>query len=99
MKTVLKQVGRYKKDTFLTMGLTALEVIMEILLPFITAIIIDDGLEASNLPVVLRYGLLMVVMSIVSLVFGALAGKFAANASAGFAANLREAIYNNVQTF
>ena len=72
---------------------------MEILLPFITAIIIDDGLEASNLPVVLRYGLLMVVMSIVSLIFGALAGKFAANASAGFAANLREAIYNNVQTF
>ena len=99
MKTVLKQVGRYKKDTFLTMGLTALEVIMEILLPFITAIIIDDGLEASNLPVVLRYGLLMVVMSIVSLIFGALAGKFAANASAGFAANLRESIYNNVQTF
>ena len=99
MKIVLKQVGRYKRDTFLTMGLTALEVVMEILLPFITAIIIDDGLKQSNLPVVIRYGLLMIVMSIISLCFGALAGKFAANASAGFAANLREAIYNNVQTF
>ncbi len=99
MKIVLKQVGRYKRDTFLTMGLTALEVIMEILLPFITAIIIDDGLKQSNLPVVIRYGLLMILMSIISLCFGALAGKFAANASAGFAANLREAIYNNVQTF
>ncbi len=99
MKIVLKQVGHYKRDTFLTMGLTALEVVMEILLPFITAIIIDDGLKQSNLPVVIRYGLLMIVMSIISLCFGALAGKFAANASAGFAANLREAIYNNVQTF
>ncbi len=99
MKIVLQQVGRYKKDTFLTMGLTVLEVIMEILLPFITARLIDQGLEASNLPVVIRYGLIMVGMSIVSLIFGALAGKFAANASAGFAANLREAIYNNVQTF
>jgi len=99
LKIVLKQVGHYKRDTFLTMGLTALEVVMEILLPFITAIIIDDGLKQSNLPVVIRYGLLMIVMSIISLCFGALAGKFAANASAGFAANLREAIYNNVQTF
>ena len=99
MKIVLKQVGRYKRDTFLTMGLTALEVIMEILLPFITAIIIDDGLKQSNLPVVIRYGLLMILMSVISLCLGALAGKFAANASAGFAANLREAIYNNVQTF
>ena len=99
MKIVLKQVGRYKRDTFLTMGLTALEVVMEILLPFITAIIIDDGLKQSNLPVVIRYGLLMILMSIISLCLGALAGKFAANASAGFAANLREAIYNNLQTF
>lgn len=61
--------------------------------------IIDQGLEASNLPVVYRYGILMVVMAFLSLVFGALAGKFAASASAGFAANLRESIYSNIQTF
>ena len=99
MKIVLHQIGRYKRDAFLTMALTGLEVVMEILLPFITARLIDQGLEANNLPVVIRYGLLMVVMSLVSLTFGALAGKFAANASSGFAANLRESIYNNVQTF
>lgn len=99
MKTVLRQLGRYKRDALLCIGLTTLEVIMEILLPFITAIIIDEGLEASNLPVVYRYGIFMVVMAFLSLAFGALAGKFAASASAGFAANLRESIYENIQTF
>lgn len=99
MKTVLRQLGRYKRDALLCIGLTTLEVIMEILLPFITAIIIDEGLEASNLPVVYRYGILMVVMAFLSLAFGALAGKFAASASAGFAANLRESIYETIQTF
>ncbi len=67
---------------------------MEILLPFITAIIIDEGLEKANLSVVYRYGALMVVMAFFSLIFGATAGKFAASASAGFAANLRESIYS-----
>ena len=99
MRTVLRQLGRYKKDTLLCMASATLEVIMEILLPFITAIIIDEGLEKANLSVVYRFGALMVVMAFFGLVFGASAGKFAASASAGFAANLREAIYNNIQTF
>ena len=99
MRTVLHQLGRFKRDTFLCIGLCTLEVIMEILLPFITAIIIDQGLEQANLPVVYRYGALMVVLAMLSLVFGAGAGKFAASASSGLAANLREAIYNNIQTF
>ena len=99
MKKVLQQLKQYKRDSLLCIGLTALEVIMEILLPFITAIIIDQGLEQSNLPVVYRYGILMVVMAFLSLIFGALAGKFAASASSGFAANLREAIYDRIQTF
>ena len=99
MKKVLQQWTQYKRDSLLCIGLTALEVIMEILLPFITAIIIDQGLEQSNLPVVYRYGILMVVMAFLSLIFGALAGKFAASASSGFAANLREAIYDRIQTF
>lgn len=99
VRTILHQLKQYKRDTFLCIGLTALEVIMEILLPFITAIIIDRGLEAGNLSAVTRYGILMVAMAFLSLAFGALAGKFAASASAGFAANLREAIFNNVQTF
>ena len=99
MKIVLKQLGRYRRDASLCVGLTALEVLMEILMPFITAIIIDRGLEAANLSVVYRYGLLMVAMAVMSLVFGTLAGKYAASASSGFAANLREAIYANIQTF
>ena len=99
MKKVAQQIGRYKKDAFACIGLTALEVIMEILLPFITALIIDNGLEAGDLPAIYRYGALMVVMAFLSLFFGATAGKFAASASSGFAANLREAIYSNIQTF
>ena len=99
MKTVLRQLGRYKWDTFLCMGSATLEVVMEILLPFITSIVIDRGLEQANLSVVYRFGALMVVMAFFSLFFGAAAGKFAASASSGLAANLREAIYNNIQTF
>ncbi len=99
MKNVLRQLGRYRRDTWLCIAMTSLEVIMEILLPFITALIIDEGLEAASLPTVYRYGILMVVMSFCSLAFGALGGKFAASASSGLAANLREAVYNNIQTF
>ena len=99
MKTVLRQLGRFKRDTLLCIAMAALEVVMEILLPFITAIIIDQGLEKAHLPTVYRYGIVMVVLAGMSLLFGALAGKFAASASSGLAANLREAIYNNIQTF
>ena len=72
---------------------------MEILMPFVTALIIDRGLEAGNMPAVYRYGALIIVMAFLSLIFGAVAGKNAASASAGLAANLREAIYANIQTF
>ena len=99
MRKVLQQLGKYKKDTFLCIGLTSLEVIFEILMPFVTAIIIDQGLEPGDLGVVYRYGALMVVMAFLSLTFGAFAGKNAASASSGLAANLREAIYANIQTF
>ena len=99
MKTVMGCLGRFRKDTVLCVVMAALEVVMDILLPFITAIIIDDGLEAANLPSVYRYGVLMVVMAFLGLLFGAGAGKYAASASSGLAANLREAIYTNIQTF
>lgn len=99
MRKVLQQLGAYRRDTFLCIGLTALEVIMEILMPFITAMIIDNGLEAHNLGVVYRYGALMVLMAFLSLTFGGLAGKNAASAASGLSANLREAIYANIQTF
>ncbi len=99
MKKVLQQLKQYKRNTFLCIGFTTLEVIMEILMPFVTAIIIDRGLEVSNLSVVYRYGALMVVMAFLSLIFGGLAGRNASTASSGLAANLREGIYANIQTF
>ena len=99
MKSVLRQLGRFRKDALACVGLTTLEVITDILLPFITAIIIDQGLEQGDLPTVYRYGALMVVMAFLGLIFGALAGKYAAAASAGLSANLRQAIYHNIQTF
>ena len=99
MKHILPKLGVYKRDTFLCIGLTTLEVIMEILLPFITAKLLAEGLEAGHMPAVYRYGAILVVMSLLSLIFGATAGRFAASASTGMAANLREAIYNNIQTF
>ena len=99
MKSVLQQLGRYKRDTLLCICMAALEVVMEILLPFVTSIIIDRGLEAGDMSQVYRYGALMVVMAFFSLIFGALAGRFAASSASGLAANLRQAIYNNIQTF
>ena len=99
MKSVLRQLGRFRKDALACVGLTTLEVITDILLPFITAIIIDQGLEKGDLPTVYRYGALLVVMAFLGLIFGALAGKYAAAASAGLSANLRQAIYHNIQTF
>lgn len=99
MRKILQQLKQYKRETFLCIGLTALEVVMEILMPFVTAIIIDKGLQASNMSAVYRFGALIIVMSFFSLTFGALAGKNAAGAAAGLSANLREAIYSNIQTF
>ena len=99
MKTVLRQLGHFKRDALLCIGLCTLEVAMDILLPFITALIIDRGLEAGDLSAVYRYGAVMVGLAFLGLVFGAAAGRYAASASAGLAANLREAIYANIQTF
>ena len=99
MRKVLQQLKQYKRQTFICIGMTTLEVIMEILMPFVTALIIDDGLEVGDMSAVYRYGALIVVMAFLSLFFGAMGGRNAASASAGLAANLREAIYANIQTF
>ena len=72
---------------------------MEVMLPFITAMIIDEGLEKSDMPAILKLGVLMLVMAAVSLFAGAMAGKFAASASSGFACNLRESMYIRIQDF
>ena len=74
LKTLLGQVREYKKDSLLTPLFTALEVLMEVLIPFVTAAIIDQGIEEGNMQSVYAYGALMLVMAFLSLVFGALAG-------------------------
>lgn len=99
IKTLLKRVGEYKKVSLMTPVFTALEVLMEVLLPFITASIIDKGIEAGNMQKVYMYGAIMLVIAFVSLACGVLAGKYAAAASSGFACNLREGMYENIQTF
>ncbi len=99
MKTVLKYVKNYKKDSVLTVVFTALEVVMEVLLPFVMSYIIDKGIQASNMTNVYIYGAIMLVMAALSLLFGAFGGRFVARASSGFAANLRKGIYDKVQTF
>lgn len=99
MRTVLRYVKNYKKDSFLTILFTVLEVFMEVLLPFVTSYIIDKGIEAGNINNVYKFGGLMLVMAALSLVFGALGGKYVTSASSGFAANLRKGIYDKVQTF
>lgn len=99
IKTLLSQVKQYKKASLLAPLFTALEVLMEVLIPFVTASIIDKGIEAGNITQVYIYGGIMLIMAFFSLTFGVLAGKYAAEASSGFACNLRDAMYENVQTF
>lgn len=99
MRTILKQLGKYKRDSILTLCYAGLEAVMEVILPFTTALIIDKGLQAGDMGAVFRYGLLMIVMALCSLTCGILAGKYAASASAGFARNLRQNMYERIQDF
>jgi ATP-binding cassette subfamily B protein len=97
--TILRQVRQYKAAALLTPLWTTLEVIMGVLIPYVTASIIDKGIGAGSLPDVYKYGAMMVGIACLSLVFGILAGRFAAYSSTGLAANLRMAMYENIQRF
>ena len=95
----MAQIKQYKKDTILTPIFTALEVLFEVVIPLITAKIIDDGISAGNMSAVVKYGIIMIIVAFLSLASGVLAGKYAATASTGFACNLRHAMYDNIQRF
>lgn len=99
LRTLFSQLKEYRTASLLSPLFTALEVIMEILIPFIIAELIDKGIEAGNIHEVYRYGAIMLIMAFFSLAFGVLAGRFVAKASSGFACNLRESMYANIQTF
>ena len=99
LKTLLSQVKQYKAAALLTPLWTTAEVIMGVLIPYVTASLIDKGINAGSMPEVYKYGGLMLLMACFSTLFGILAARFAAYSSSGLAANLRMAMYENIQTF
>lgn len=99
IKTLAKCMGKYKKESIITPIFTAVEVFLEILIPFITATIIDKGIQAGDMRKVGIYGGIMLIIAFLSLFCGIQAGKYGAAASTGFACNLREKMYENIQTF
>ncbi|MDY3917901.1 MAG: ABC transporter ATP-binding protein [Candidatus Limivivens sp.] len=99
LKTLGAQVKEFKRDSILTPVFMVLEVIMETIIPLMMASIIDNGVEAGNIGHIYRMGALMVLIAALSLLWGVLGGKFGASASAGFARNLRQAMFDNIQTF
>ncbi|BDZ76166.1 ABC transporter ATP-binding protein [Claveliimonas bilis] len=98
-RKLLKSVREYKKQSFITPVLVALEVLMEVLIPLLMANIIDIGIMEGNMPYIIKMGILLVVMAMLALLFGALAGKMGAIASAGYAKNLRHDIFYKIQEF
>ena len=99
LKTLLKQVKQYKTASLLTPIFIMLEVVLDVLIPFVTAKLIDNGISAGHMPSVYKYGAIMLVMAFLSMIAAILAGKYASYASSGFACNLRDAMYKNIQRF
>ena len=99
IRTLYHQIKEYKTASILTPVWTALEVVMDVLIPYVTASLIDRGINAGNMQNVYLYGVIMLSMAFLSLAFGILAGRSVAYASSGFAANLRRAMYRNIQRF
>nr|WP_294583903.1 ABC transporter ATP-binding protein [uncultured Anaerotignum sp.] len=99
VRKLLRSVREYKTSSLLAPLFVTCEVILEVIIPMLMANLIDFGIEAGNMQYILKMGLALVICCIVSLTFGALSGKYAAVASAGFAKNLREDMYNKVQEY
>lgn len=99
IKKLTAYIGEYKKDTILTPVSVILEVLLEVLLPVLMASVIDNGVEAGNMDFVIKMGVVMLVVAMLSLLAGTLSGVFAARASMGFGRNLRKAMYDNIQDF
>ena len=99
IKRLAGSIREFKKDSLITPLFVSFEVVMEVIIPLILASLIDDGITAGNMGIILRLGLALFISAIFSLIFGVLAGKFAASASSGFARNLRHDIFYNVQSF
>lgn len=99
VKTILKQVKEFKRDSFLTPVFMILEVILETLIPLLMAAIIDNGVEKGDMNYIYKVGGCMIILAIFGLATGMLGGKFGASASTGLARNLRKAMFENIQTY
>ena len=99
IKKLASHLGEYKRAAILTPMFAALEAVMDILLPTIMAFIIDLGIERGDMNAIVKYGLLTFAVAAIALLLGVLAGKYAAEASTGFAGNLRDAMYENIQHY
>ena len=99
IKKLASQIKEYKKTAAVTPVLVLLEVVMEILIPLIMAELIDNGIDGGSMPQIIKYGIMLIVAAVLALIFGIAAGRTAAVASAGFAKNLRGAMYDHVQDF
>ncbi|MBO4825769.1 MAG: ABC transporter ATP-binding protein [Prevotella sp.] len=99
LKTLYRQIGEYKRASLLTPVFTACEVVLDVMIPYVTASLIDKGISAGNIQNVYLYGAIMLGMAFLSLAFGILSARFASYASTGFARNVRSAMYTNIQRF
>lgn len=99
VKTILRQVKEFKRDSFLTPVFMILEVILETLIPLLMAAIIDNGVEKGDMNYIYKVGGGMIILAVLGLVTGMLGGKFGASASTGLARNLRKAMFENIQTY
>lgn len=99
IKTLAAQIKQYKRQTILTPIFVSLEVVLDIMIPFLMSFMVDQGINKGDMNNVLKYGGLMLLCSVLALICGALSGKYAAEASAGFAKNVRDAEFRNIQNF
>ena len=99
LRTILKEVKEFKRASIATPIYMILEVLMEMIIPFLMASIIDQGVNAGNIHHIYKVGSLMIVAALLGLLAGMAGGRYGAKASVGLARNLREAMFNNIQTF
>lgn len=99
IKKLASHLGEYRRAAILTPMFSALEAVMDILLPTIMAFIIDLGIEKGDMNAIVKYGLLTFAVAAIALLLGVLAGRYAAEAATGFAGNLRDAMYENIQHY
>ena len=99
LSTLASEIKQYRLTALLTPVFVVLEVLMEVLIPFVIADLLDKGVELGNYDVIIELGIVLIILALLALVFGILAGRTSAVASAGFAKNLRRAVFSNVQKF